>query len=123
MESICRQQNESDSKIEACFGKGSKHCGRRQMLVTSIFSFPHIVFKRLLSHGCKRSTKCGKELHEKLGVTLLYVKIIFFDYRSSLRWFISHLPIIVPSAGLVLPYHLKKPFPNHSEMKRLYLNL
>ena len=32
-----------------------------EMLVTSIFSFSHNVFKRLLSKGVKKSGLCGKE--------------------------------------------------------------
>ena len=32
------------------------------MLVTSIFSFSHNVFKRHLSQGCLKSELCGKEL-------------------------------------------------------------
>ena len=32
------------------------------MLVTSIFSFSHNVFKRLLSQGRQKSGLCGKEL-------------------------------------------------------------
>ena len=40
IESVCRQQIKSDSKLEICFGKERKHCGKREkMLVTSIFSF------------------------------------------------------------------------------------
>ena len=33
------------------------------MLVTSIFSVSHNVFKRLLLQGCQKSGLCGKELN------------------------------------------------------------
>ena len=37
---------------ESVFGMGRKHCGEKvEMLVTSIFSFSHKVFQRLLFHG------------------------------------------------------------------------
>ena len=45
----------ADDKISAeiFFGMGQKHCGKREkMLVTSIFSFFHNVFKRLPFQGC-----------------------------------------------------------------------
>ena len=32
------------------------------LLVTSIFSFPHNVFKSPIPHGCKKLRLCGKEL-------------------------------------------------------------
>ena len=35
---------------------------KEKMLVTSIFSFSHNVFKRLLFQGCLKSKLCGKEL-------------------------------------------------------------
>ena len=51
-ESICWRKNKCDSKTEICFGKGRKNCGEKEkMLVTSIFSFTHNAFKRLLSQG------------------------------------------------------------------------
>ena len=42
--------------VENMVGKGAK------MLVTSIFSFSHNVFKRILSWGCSKSGLCGTEL-------------------------------------------------------------
>ena len=55
IESICRQQNRYDTKTEICFEtERRKHCGEKEkMLVTSIFSFSHNVFKRLHSEGVK----------------------------------------------------------------------
>ena len=47
IESICRQQNKSNLKIEICFWEEKKTCGREKMLVTSIFSFFRNVYKRL----------------------------------------------------------------------------
>ena len=43
-----------DLKIEICFGKGRKHCGkRRKMLVTNIFSISHNVYRKLLFRVAK----------------------------------------------------------------------
>ena len=45
---ICRQQNILYLKIEICFRKGRKHCGKRKKCWLSAFSpFSHNVFKRL----------------------------------------------------------------------------
>ena len=38
--------------------------GKREMLVTSIFSFSHNVFKIGLSYGREKSGLCGEELTE-----------------------------------------------------------
>ena len=52
------------------------------MLVTSIFSFFHNVFKRLLPQGCQKSGLCGKGLKHNLGLenalinSLLNIKIL-----------------------------------------------
>ena len=35
---------------------------KEKMLVTSIFSFSHIIFQKLLVQGCKNLLLCGKEL-------------------------------------------------------------
>ena len=49
IERVCKQHN----KAEICYGKGRKTLWEKEkMLVTSIFSFSHNVFKRLLSKGC-----------------------------------------------------------------------
>ena len=50
--SICRQQNKCDLKIKCCCWKGEKTLWEKEkILVTSIFSFSHNVFRRLLSEG------------------------------------------------------------------------
>ena len=42
---------------------GRKDCGKKEkMLVSSIFSFSHNVFKRLLFQGRQKLGLCGKEL-------------------------------------------------------------
>ena len=40
-------------------------CEKEKMLVTSIFSFSHNVFIRLLTQGCYKSRHCGKGLSLK----------------------------------------------------------
>ena len=53
IENICKRQNECNLNTEILFEKGEKHCGEKEeMLVTSIFSFPHNVFKSVLFQGC-----------------------------------------------------------------------
>ena len=48
IESICRRQNECDCKIEILFWEEKKTLwGKEKMLIKSIFSFSHNVFKRL----------------------------------------------------------------------------
>ena len=52
IESICRwQQKKCDKTIQICLGKGRKQLEKEEMLVTSIFSFSHNVFLKLLSQG------------------------------------------------------------------------
>ena len=49
IESICRQQNKCNLKTEILSGIGRKPCGEKEkMLINSIFSFSHNVFKRFL---------------------------------------------------------------------------
>ena len=51
-------------RIENSVGKGERTLwGKEKMLVTSIFSFSHSVFKKLFSQGLK-SRLCGKELNQ-----------------------------------------------------------
>ena len=49
IENICRRQIKCTSKLEICFMKGRKYCGKGEMLAASIFSFSYNVFKSLLS--------------------------------------------------------------------------
>ena len=58
----CRSQNKCNSRTEILFGMGRKNCGKKvKMLVTSIFSFSHNVFKWLFLLGHLKSGLCGKE--------------------------------------------------------------
>ena len=67
IEGTYRRQNKCDPKIEICFEKGRKHCGKRKkLLVTSIFSFSNI-FKSCLSQGCQKSWSCGKTLKQTIS--------------------------------------------------------
>ena len=44
---------------------------KEKLLVTSNFSFPHSVFKRLVSHGRQKVSLCGNGLNDSL-LTLSY---------------------------------------------------
>ena len=46
IERICRRQNTSDSKIKVCYRKGKNTAGKEKMLLPSIFSYFHNVFKK-----------------------------------------------------------------------------
>ena len=62
-ESTCRRQNKRDWKIKICVEMGRKHCGEKEkMLVTSVFSFSHNVFKRLIYQGLWNLGLHGKGL-------------------------------------------------------------
>ena len=50
-------------RIENIVGKGENAGYQHFLLVTSIFSFSHNVFKMFLSQGCEKSGLCGKELN------------------------------------------------------------
>ena len=64
IERICRRQNKWKLKILP--GLGRKRCGKKEkMLVTSIFSFFHYVFKRLLFQGRSKTGLCCKGLKSK----------------------------------------------------------
>ena len=67
IESISRRHHKCDSKIEICFGRDRKHCGKgRKMLVTGISSFSHKIFKSFLPQGRSKSGLCGKKLIENI---------------------------------------------------------
>ena len=52
IESICRRQNKCDWKIEICFGKGRKHCGKRRKCWLPAFSpFPTMFLKGFFIQG------------------------------------------------------------------------
>ena len=54
IESICRQPNNSDSKIKICFRKSRKHCGKRRKCWLPAFSpFPTMFSKAFFSRGVK----------------------------------------------------------------------
>ena len=54
IQSICRRQNKSDSKIEICVGKSRKHCGKRRKCWLPAFSpFPIMLSKAFFSRGVK----------------------------------------------------------------------
>ena len=72
-ESICRLQNICDRKIEICFGKGRKHCGKRRKCWLPAFSpFPTMFLKGFFFNVVKSRNsivKSGKELKFVLGWT------------------------------------------------------
>ena len=46
LKEICRQQNKCDRKIQICFGKGRKYCGKRRKCWLPTFSpFPTMFSK------------------------------------------------------------------------------
>ena len=60
------------------------------MLVTSIFSFSHNVFKRLLSHGLYKLGLCGKELKLLLSIfEFAYLALRSFAKTAQSRGFNS----------------------------------
>ena len=60
MDSICRRQFKLDSKIEICFGKGRKYCGKRRKCWLPAFSpFPTMFSKALFYRMVK--TRDGVE--------------------------------------------------------------
>ena len=46
-ESICRQQNKCDSKVEICVGKGRKYYGKRKYWLPAFSPIPLMFFKSL----------------------------------------------------------------------------
>ena len=83
IESICRRQNRCDSESEVCYDLRKNHsvekrkccltlCGKEKMLLTSIFSFSHIVFKNFVIQDHLKSGLCGKELNQYLH-TMVFV--------------------------------------------------
>ena len=53
-QSICRRQNKCDSKLEICFGKEKKHCGKRRKFWLPAFSpFPTMFSKAFFSRYVK----------------------------------------------------------------------
>ena len=50
------------ARYEKVIQTGRKHCGKRRDCSTSNFSFPHSVFKRLVSHGRQKVSLCGDGL-------------------------------------------------------------
>ena len=75
IESICRQQTKCNPKVETYFEKGKKTlCENEKMLVTSIFSFSHNVFKglSLLKVGINRKYKtCRDRVQGKIRVHVI----------------------------------------------------
>ena len=62
-ERVCRRQFQIWRKWKKVIQMGRKHCGkRRNLLVTSNFSFSHSVFKRLVSQGRQKLSLCANEL-------------------------------------------------------------
>ena len=59
IESICRRQNECDSEIEICSGKGRKHCGKRIKSWLPTFSrFPSCFQKAKFYFRVDKSGDC-----------------------------------------------------------------
>ena len=57
-------------KLTICFGKSIKHSAKKKekMLVTSIFSFSHNVFKRVPIQGRENSGLCSEELNSNTTI-------------------------------------------------------
>ena len=60
---ICGRQNKCNFKLEIHRGVVKSLRKKEKMLVTSIFSFFHNVFKRLLFQGRQKSVLCGKAIN------------------------------------------------------------
>ena len=66
-ERVCRRQFQIWRKWKKVIQTGRKHCGKKEkLLVASNFSFPHSVFKRLVSQGRQKVSLCGNGLKCKV---------------------------------------------------------
>ena len=75
IQSICRRQNDCESKIEIGVGKDRKHCWKRRKCWLPAFSpFPTMFSKAFFSRGVKKSGLCGKGLSTQ---SLQYLKNFF----------------------------------------------
>ena len=62
MQSISRQQNNSDSKIESYVVKSRKHCGKRRKCWLPAFSpSPTMFSKAFFSRGVNKSSKLSQD--------------------------------------------------------------
>ena len=59
LRSICKSQNEYDSKLNTYFGKGRKHCGKRRK-----WWLP-LCFQKPSFAGSVKSGLCGKALKKE----------------------------------------------------------
>ena len=58
IEGICRRQNKCDSKVEICFVKSEKHCGKRRKCWLPAFSSFPTMFSKGLSLVVVKSQDC-----------------------------------------------------------------